>query len=392
MDRRPYREIYLDYAASTPCDPAVVEAMLPYLVYETANPSSSHRAGIRAHRAVETARQQVADALGCFPYEVFFTSGATESNNLAILGCAAVGGNRFGIVTTPIEHKSILGPCSALAAKGYKLSFCPIYTDGRIDLGALADLLDDTTRLVSVQLANNEIGTIQPIFEVAQLVHRVGALLHVDAAQAFGKVPIDVDYLDVDLMSISAHKCYGPKGVGALYIRDGISSGMVEPILEGGGQERGIRPGTENLPAIVGFAKASELCLSSMRDEEVRVRHLRDTFEAILMARVPGILRNGAVSQRLPGASSLLLPAVDAEAVMANTPELAMSSSSACISGALAPSHVLTGIGLSGNEALRTLRVGLGRFSLHSEVNYAGHRVGDVIKGLQGRGGYLVPA
>lgn len=382
--RRPAQEVYLDHQASTPCDPKVIEAMMPFLVYEAGNPSSTHRSGTRAQMALNRAREQVAEALNCFSEEVFFTSGATESNNLAILGCAAVEGRRFGLVTTPIEHKSVLGPCKALSERGYKLAICPVRVDGQIDLGALSDLLDSNVRLVSVQLANNEIGTIQPVREVGQLAHRVGALFHVDAAQAFGKISVDVDDLEVDLLSVSAHKCYGPKGVGALYVRGGAGSGRIDPVFSGGGQEGGLRPGTENVPAIVGFGEATRICMERMADESLECASLRNRLEELILDRVKGVTRNGALSRRLPGACSLTFAEADAEAIIANAPEISISTSSACNSGSLEPSYVLRAIGLSREQAYRTIRCGVGRFTTPQEIEYAGMRIAEVVGRLSG--------
>jgi len=384
MADRGSSEIYLDYQASTPCDPAVLEAMMPYLVHEAANPSSTHRAGARVGRALERAREQVAESLNCLPPEVFFTSGATESNNLAILGCGGGDKGRTGYLTTPIEHKSVLVPCRVLSERGQKLSICPVRRDGQIELGALAELLDDATRLVSVQLANNEIGTIQPILEVGQLTHRMGALFHVDAAQAFGKIPIDVDDLEVDFLSASSHKCYGPKGVGILYVRGGAASGRIVPTFSGGGQEGGVRPGTPNVPAIVGLGEASRLSRERMVVESRNTSAIRDRLEEIICTRCNGVTRNGALGRRLPGSSSLTFEGVDAEALIANAPELAISSSSACNAGAPEPSHVLLAIGLTREQAYRTIRLGVGRFTTPSEIEYAGTRIVEITTRLLG--------
>lgn len=376
------REIYLDYQASTPCDPAVVEAMLPFLVHDSANPSSPHRAGRRARAAVGRARGEVAAALGCEPSEIVFTSGATESNNLAILGGAAAPGGRSGFVTTAIEHKSVLAPLKLLSQREFKVTACPVRPDGQLELGALSELLDSQVRLVSVQLASNEIGTIQPVLEIGQLAHRSGALFHVDAAQAFGKMPIDVDELDVDLMSISAHKCYGPKGVGALFVRGGASSGLVSAILGGGDQEAGLRPGTPNVPAIVGFGRSAVLAMERLESESRQSAEKRDRLERIVCEMVEGVTVNGAVGRRLCNATSLTFRHVDAEALIANLPELALSSSSACNSGAPEPSHVLLGIGLDRKTAYRTIRCSVGRFTTRSDVEYSGRRIAEVVNKL----------
>ena len=375
------REIYLDYMASTPCDPTVVEAMLPFLVYEFANPSSSHRAGTRARVAIEGAREQSASVLGCLSDELVFTGGATESNNLAILGCARVSDpRRRKIVTTRIEHKSVLGPCEYLSERGFKVALCPVRSDGRIDLGALSDLLDDETLLVSVQIANNEIGTIQPLLEVTQLAHRVGARVHSDVAQGFGKIPIDLEDLDLDYASISSHKCYGPKGIGALYVRDGPRNGYIAPILWGGGQEGMLRPGTPNVAGVVGFGVAARLAAERMASDSRRIGRMRDRLEDVILENVDGVRKNGAIVRRLAGASSLSFEGIDADAIIASTPELALSSSSACNAGAPEPSHVLQAIGLTREQAYATLRIGLGRFTLPFEVEYAATRIVEVVR------------
>jgi cysteine desulfurase len=243
--------------------------------------------------------------------------------------------------------------------------------------------MDERTALVSVQVANNEIGTIQPIPEVAQIVHRMGAVFHCDAAQGLGRIPIDVDLWGVDLLSLSAHKCYGPKGVGALYIRGGARSAPLEPLVFGGGQELGMRPGTLNVPGIVGFGKACDISGEEMVEEASRIRRLRDWFEKLVMGCVPHVLRNGALSRRLPGNSSLRFEGVDAEALIANVPDIALSTGSACTSGAMEPSHVLTAIGLSRGEASNTIRVGIGRFTMESELHYAADRISRVVERIR---------
>ncbi len=385
------REVYLDCAASTPCDPRVVEAMMPFLLHEFANPSSPHRAGTRSSAAIEVAREKLAEAMGCVPGELVFTSGATESNNLALMGSAGANtSGRHKIVTTAIEHKSVLRPCDLLAQKGYELALCPVRSDGRIELGALADLLDEKTFLVSVQAANNEIGTIQPIREVAQLAHRVGAIVHCDAAQSFGKIPVNLD--DLDMVSLSAHKCYGPKGVGALFVKGGIRSAAMVPIFSGGGQEGDLRSGTPNVPGIVGFGECARLARTQLATDAARVANLRDRLEEGLCTELSGLQRNGALERRLPSISSLTFPGVDAEAIIANAPELALSSSSACHSGAPEPSHVLQAIGLSRADAYSTIRIGVGRFNGHWEMDHAAERIAGIVRRLRAIGTSKVDA
>ncbi len=373
--------IYLDYHATTPCDPRVVEQMLPFFGHTFGNASSTlHAAGREALSAVEAARAHVADLLGAQPGEIVFTSGATESNNLAILGLARGmagiaelrGGHvRRRIVTTSIEHKAVLEPCHQLEKEGFELVLLPVGADGRVEMIAVKSAITDDTLLVSVQAANNEIGTIQPLAEIAALAHDKGALVHSDAAQAVGKIPVNVDACDVDLLSLSAHKIYGPKGVGALYIRGGAYSLPMQPLVFGGGQERDLRPGTLNVPGIVGLGAACALYMDSLPTEAARVSELRDRLEGVLMNALTAARRNGAVHARLPGNSSLTFPGLDAEALIANTPQVALSTGSACTSGAPEPSYVLLAIGLSREDAYSTVRIGVGRFTTDDEVAHA---------------------
>lgn len=367
---RRQRIIYLDYHATTPCDPAVVEAMLPYFGETYGNPSSTvHRAGRMAANAVGEARERVASLVDARPGEVVFTSGATESNNIAILGLA--GGNKGGrrrIVTTAVEHKAVLGPCEELSRQGMDVVVLSADSEGRVNLDAAEEAINENTLLVSVQAANNEIGTIQPVAEMARLAHEKGALVHCDAAQAVGKVSVDVEEWDIDLMSFSAHKLYGPKGVGALYVRGGPYSMPLKPLVIGGGQEQQLRAGTLNVPGIVGFGEACELCRQAMPDEAEHVSILRDLLESAILARVEGVRRNGALDGRLPGNSSLTLPGIDAEALIVNAPELAISTGSACTSGVPEPSNVLLAIGRTREEADSTIRIGVGRFNDEEEI------------------------
>lgn len=369
--------IYLDHHATTPCDPRVVEAMLPYFTDIFANPASSlHLLGRQAARAVELAREQVAELIGAAPAEIIFTGGATESNNLALLGYAGVGSSqRRRVVTTPIEHKSVLEPLRALESRGFELAYLPVDGSGLVDLAAAEALIDDQTLLVSVQAANNEIGTIQPITAIAALAHQHGALVHCDAAQAVGKIPVDVKHWDVDFLSVSAHKMYGPKGMGALYVAGGAGARRLVPLAFGGGQEYGARPGTANVPGIVGFGAACQVARDVMDVEARRVAGLRDTLEARLSALVPEIRINGNRLRRLPGNSSVSLPGIDADALILNLPTLALSAGSACNSGAFEPSYVLTAIGLSRAMAAATIRIGLGRFSTMSDIETAAEHI-----------------
>jgi cysteine desulfurase len=374
------RTVYLDHHASTPCDPRVVEAMLPFLVECYANPSSIHREGQRAANAVHEARRMLASAIHASPAEIVFTSGATESNNLAILGAArsAIPGRR-GIVVSAIEHKCVLNAARHLGTAGWDVRIAPVLSDGTIDLGVLVDLVDKETALVSIQAASNEIGTIQPIEEIAQIVHRVGAIFHSDAAQALGRIDIDVGLWDVDLLSLSAHKAYGPKGVGALYVRGGARCAPLEPLVFGGGQEDGLRSGTLNVPGIVGFGRAAGLSIELMLEETDRIRRLRDYMETKVLSAVAGVRRNGAIHHRLAGNSSLTFIGCDAEAIIARLADFALSTGSACSSGAIEPSHVLMAVGIGRAEGHQTIRVGLGRYTSPTEIELFCESIADAV-------------
>jgi len=362
--------IYLDNHSTTPCDPRVVAAMLPYFTESCGNASSGiHQAGREANEAVTRARRQIASLIGAAPHEVVFTSGATESNNLAVRGVALASRNgRRRIVTTAIEHKAVLSVCRDLGTHGYDLVVLPVDREGRISIESVESAVNEHTLLISVQAANNEIGTIQAIAEIAALAHERGALVHCDAAQAVGKIPVDVQDWEIDLLSISAHKLYGPKGVGALYIRGGVYGIPISPLQIGGGQEWGLRPGTMNVPGIVGFGEACAICECEMDEEAQRTALLRDHMEFELLGAIPGLVRNGAISQRLPNNSNLTIPGVEAEALVANLRGIAISTGAACASGAPEPSHVLLALGLSRADAYSTIRIGLGRFNNRSDV------------------------
>ncbi|MEW5877249.1 MAG: cysteine desulfurase family protein [Acidobacteriota bacterium] len=371
--------IYLDHHSSTPVDPRVVQVMMPYLTDNPGNPSNPyHLLGRRAADAVEEAREHVATLIGATRSEIVFTSGATESNNLAILGTAlAYCGPRKRIITCAVEHKSVLEPCRRLADRAFEVIILPVDRMGHVDLLALERAVDDHTLLVSIQLANNEIGTIQELEQIATIVKRRGAWLHCDGAQAVGKIPVDVRNLNIDFLSISAHKLYGPKGVGALYIRGGVKRSGLQPLAFGGGQEWALRPGTVNVPGVVGFGEACRLCKEEMDAESLRLAALRDRFEQLLLERIPQLQRNGDLSHRLPNNSSLMFPDVDADALLLNLPDIALSTGSACTAGALEPSHVLQAIGLTREQAYRTVRVGLGRFNTQEEVETAATRIAE---------------
>lgn len=371
-DREP---IYLDYNATTPVDSRVLAAMLPYFSEVYGNPANGlHRQGRLAARAVDEARQQVAGLLGAQPHEIVFTAGATESNNLAIDGLtrranpSSPTGPRRRIVTTAVEHKAVLEPCRRLGREGWDVVVLPVDRDGVVDLTAAAEAIDDNTLLVSVQAANNEVGTIQPVTAVAALAHTHGALFHCDAAQAVGKVAVDVGALDADLLSASGHKLYGPKGIGLLYVRGGPRRLPLEPVSLGGGQEAGLRAGTSNVPGIVGFGEACSLAKGMLQEEGARQATLRDRLEDMLIEGVPGLVINGRAAARLPNTSSLTFPSTDADALLLNLPDLMLATGSACTTGAVEPSHVLQAMGVSREAAYGTVRVSLGRNTQPDDV------------------------
>lgn len=383
--------IYLDAGATTPCDPRVVEAMLPHFTERFGNASSPHFAGARADEAVELAREQVAAMINARASEIIWTSGATESNGLVIRGLAhsvlrgplahAATGARRAIAIGAIEHKSVAEVARALESEGFEIIVLPVDEQGTIQLNQARDLINENVLLVCVQAANGEIGTIQPIGELAELAHQRGALFHCDAAQAAGKIPLDVAELKVDSMSLSAHKMYGPQGVGALWLRRGLRSFLV-PQQIGGGQERGLRAGTLNVPGIVGMGAACQLCQREMPDERARLSALRDWLENRLQSSVANLKLNGALHRRLPHCASLTFAGVDAALLMARLPDLALSSGAACDEGAPGPSQTLINIGLSREDAASTIRVGLHRFNTREQIERAGQMILSQIKRL----------
>ncbi len=362
--------IYLDYNATTPCDPRVLQAMLPYFSELYGNPANGlHVLGRKAARAVETAREQAAALLQARPGEIFFTSGATESNHLAILGAAEYAPvSRRKIITCAIEHKAVLAPVNRLQEDGFQVIILPVDENGQISLSDLENALDDETFLVSIQAANNEIGTIQPIADITALAHQRGALIHTDAAQAVGKIPVDVNAWGVDLLSFSAHKMYGPKGIGGLYVRGGKREIPIRPMLEGGGQEHGLRAGTSNVPGIVGFGAACQIACEELPTESVRLQTLRDQLENSLRENVPGLKINACSAPRLPNTSSLTIESIESDALLLRLPNLMMSTGSACNTGAVEPSHVLQAIGLSRVQAASSIRISLGRMTREEEI------------------------
>jgi len=377
--------IYLDCNATTPCDPRVVEKMLPYFGEVYGNPANGlHRQGRLAASAVERAREQVSGLIGARAPEIVFTSGATESNNLAILGLAhdRKSERRNRIVTSAIEHKAVLLACKRLEEEGFDIVLLPVDRDGRVVLDAAEEAIDERTILVSIQGANNEIGTIQPVAEIAEIAHRRGAFLHCDAAQAVGKISVEVDDWGVDFLSMSAHKLYGPKGIGALFCRGGPSQYPIQPLWYGGGQEHGLRSGTLNVPGIVGMGVACEISALELDSEQRRIGRLRAEFEDELSSLVHSLRINGDRAARLPNTSSVLLPGLDADALILNVPDVMLGTGSACTSGAVEPSHVLTAIGLSREDANSTVRASLGRFTTEEQIQHAARSIAKAVAAL----------
>jgi cysteine desulfurase len=352
--------IYFDYNATTPIHPEVLEEMLPYLREHFGNPSSDHTLGRRAHKAVERAREQVAELLGCAPDEVVFTSGGTEANNLAIRGVAAASGGRRHLVTSSVEHPATTAPCTNLEMRGLEVTRVAVDVHGRVRADDVRRSVRSDTVLVTVMLAQNETGALMPVREIAEFAHEHGAVMHSDAAQAVGKIPTDVDDLGVDLLSVAGHKLYAPKGVGALYVRRGT---RLEPVLLGAGQERGLRPGTENVAAIVGLGQACSLAGRDLSAEAARQCSLRDHLWKSLKAAIPGIRLNGHPIERLPNTLNISFPGVSGSAVLAAAPEIAASTGSACHEGGDTPSAALTAMGLDAVAVLGAVRLSTGRFT-----------------------------
>ncbi len=374
--------IYMDYQATTPADPRVVEAMQPYWSAMYGNPHSvDHAFGWSADAAVETARRHIAALIGADTDEIVFTSGATEANNLAVLGIArASPPARKRIVVSAIEHKCILAAARAAADEGFEIITVPVDANGIVDLCAVAAVVDDCTALVSVMAVNNEIGTVQPLSEIAALCAAAGAVFHTDAAQALNMLPTDVIALGADLMSLSAHKAYGPKGIGALFVRRNLHV-RPKPIIHGGGQEGGLRSGTLPTPLCVGFGEACRILADERDGDRKRVRALRDTFLAKLLKTVPGLRVNGDQAARHPGNLNLLFPSLDGSLLLQHLhPDVAAATGSACTSGQPEPSHVLRAIGLSPNEANASIRFSIGRFTTENDVDEAAHRVAEECK------------
>ncbi len=378
--------IYLDNHATTPVDPRVLEAMLPYFTEKFGNAASrSHPFGWEAEAAVETARKQVASLIGASPKEIVFTSGATESDNLAIKGVAEASKKRGGhIITVMSEHKAVLDSCKRPEKSGYKVTYLPVKPDGLIDLDQLRKAFTDQTILVSIMFANNETGVLQPMEEIGKLCRERGVLFHSDAVQAIGKVPLHIDRMNLDLVSLTAHKFYGPKGCGALYVRSQGPAVQVAAIIDGGGHEHGMRSGTLNVPGIVGFGKACELAQQEMAEESIRVAALRDRLHSRLTSQLDSVAVNGSMEHRLPGNLNMSFLHVDGESLLTGiSHDVAVSSGAACTSAKLEPSYVLKALGLADEAATSSIRFGVGRFNTEAEIDYVTGRVIELVTSLR---------
>jgi cysteine desulfurase len=378
--------IYMDNHATTQVDPRVIETMLPFFTERFGNASSrNHVFGWDSEAAVDRAREQVASLIhAASPREIVFTSGATESDNTAIKGIAeayAQKGNH--IVTCAIEHKAVLDSCKSLERKGYRVTYLPVRANGLIDLDKLRNALTDKTILISIMAANNEIGTIEPVREIGQIAKEKRILFHTDATQAVGKIPLNVEEMGIDLLSLTAHKIYGPKGVGALYVRSSKPRVKLIPLIEGGGQERGLRSGTLNVPGIVGLGEACEIAQKDMMADGERLTGLSQRLKARIVGQLDEVNLNGDPLQRLPGNLHLSFAYIEGESLLMGLKDIAVSTGSACTSASLEPSHVLRAIGLEENLAHSSIRFGLGRFNTEEEVDYTARRVVEEVRRLR---------
>ncbi len=377
--------IYMDNHATTPVDPRVLDAMLPFFRENFGNAASrNHEFGWKAEEAVENARAQIAKLINASPKEIIFTSGATESDNLAIKGVAEMyreKGNH--IITQVTEHKAVLDTCKRLEKSGYRVTYLPVKADGLIDLEDLKRAIDDKTILVTIMIANNEIGVVQPVAEIGKLCHEKGVLFHTDGVQAVGKIPVDVNAMQIDVLSLSAHKIYGPKGVGALYVRRRNPRVQISEQINGGGHERGMRSGTLNVPGIVGLGKAAEIAGEEMKSETERLLKLRNKLQRKLESALDYIHVNGSMEHRLPGNLNMSFVYVEGESLLMGINDVAVSSGSACTSATLEPSYVLKALGLGDDVAHSSIRFGLGRFNTEPEVDYVADKVIDVVQKLR---------
>ncbi len=377
--------IYMDNHATTRVDPRVLEAMLPFFTENYGNPASrTHEYGWKAEEAVETARGQISRLIHASPREIVFTSGATESDNLAIKGVAEMHrakGNH--IITKDTEHKAVLDCCKRLEADGYEITRLRVASDGRVNPDDLRRAITPKTILASVMYANNETGVIQPIPEIGRIAREAGVLFHVDAVQAVGRIPVHVERDSIDLLSMSAHKMYGPKGAGALYVRRKSPRAELSPMMDGGGHERRLRSGTLNVPGIVGLGKACEICEREMPEESERLRRLRDRLKSAILERLDGVVLNGSFEHRLPNNLHVSFPGVESDDLLMGINDVAVSSGSACTSATIEPSHVLLAMGVEEELAHSSIRFGLGRFNTEEEVDYVAGRVAETVRRLR---------
>ncbi len=377
--------IYMDNHATTPVDPRVLEEMLPYFTNKFGNAASrNHSFGWAGEEAIETARERIAKLIGATPKEIIFTSGATESDNLAIKGVAEMyreKGNH--IITAVTEHKAVLDTCKRLEKSGFRVTYLPVQKDGLVDLDDLKRAMDEKTILVTIMAANNEIGVVQPIAEIGKLCHEKGVIFHTDATQYVGKVPMDVIKQNLDLVSISGHKMYGPKGVGALYVRRKNPRVQLSPLIDGGGHERGMRSGTLNVPGIAGLGKACAICSEEMPQESCRMAGLRNRLRDKIMSSLDEVYINGSIEHRLPNNLNISFAYVEGESLLMGINDIAVSSGSACTSATLEPSYVLKALGTGDDLAHSSIRFGLGRFNTEAEVDYVAARVTETVQRLR---------
>jgi cysteine desulfurase len=377
--------IFMDNHSTTPMDPRVLEEMLPYFVEKFGNSASrNHQFGWEAEEAVENARKRIAKLINCDAKEIVFTSGATESDNLALKGVVEMYKEKGDhVITCSTEHRAVLDTCKSLEKRGIKVTYLPVAKDGLVNPDEVRKAITDKTILISIMMANNEIGVIHPIAEIGKIAKEKGILLHCDATQGVGKIPVDVETLKVDLMSFTAHKIYGPKGVGALYVRKKGPRVRLVPQIDGGGHERGMRSGTLPVPLIVGFGKACELCAQEMPTESKRIAALRDRLQAQIMENLDECYLNGHPTQRLPHNLNISFAYVEGEALLMGVKEIALSSGSACTSATLEPSYVLRALGVGSDLAHSSIRFGLGRFTTEEEVDYTAKRMVEAVRRLR---------
>ena len=377
--------IYMDNHATTPVDPRVLERMIPYFTETFGNAASrNHEFGWKAEEGVDRARSEVAKLINATAKEIIFTSGATESDNLALKGVAGMYREKGDhIITLTTEHKAVLDCCKRLEKEGLRVTYLPVDKEGLVDLDDLRRAITDKTILISIMAANNEIGVLQPVGEIGKIAHEKGVLFHTDATQAVGKIPLDVQEMNIDLLSISAHKMYGPKGVGALYVRRKKPRVQLKAIIDGGGHERGMRSGTLAVPNIIGLGAACEICRQEMADESVRLRGLRDRLHQRLTSQLEEVYVNGDLEQRLPNSLNLSFAYVEGESLLMGIKDVAVSSGSACTSASLEPSYVLKALGVGEDLAHTSIRFGLGRFNTKEEVDFVADRVIETVERLR---------